>query len=259
MRFLCTLRKTFVKKNGGRNALATLILAGFALSSCGGSGESTNGGAGSRRFEVLFENIATNVPLVTSTGERLSIAFSPFVIAVHSSPAPFFTLSASAPANGLEAFAEDGAPQQFLSALQTVPGVSLIAFAATPVGQIGTSILTPGTSYRSVIQAEPGDFLSFITSYLQANDLVVSTPVSGVPLFDASGVPANANLTLGLQLIDIGTEQNEEPGAGPNQVVRQLSPNSGQTTNAPVGPVSDGFQYPSLGGTLRVTARPLEG
>lgn len=243
------------------------ILAGAALlSGCGGSSISTStngtgstpvGGNGTPRFEILFENIATTVPIVTSTGDRQSVAFSPFVLAVHESPNPFFQLGAIAPTNGLEAFAEDAAPGDFLTSVQSESGISLIGLAATPVGETSGSLLAPGQQYKVVLQATEGDSLSFVSSYLQANDLVVSTPPAGIPFFDANGTPLKGDLTGQLSLIDIGTEQNEEPGAGPNQVLRQSGNNVGTFESKPVAQVADGFTYPPLALTLRVTVNPL--
>ncbi|MBI4470263.1 MAG: spondin domain-containing protein [Acidobacteria bacterium] len=87
----------------------------------------------------------------------------------------------------------------------------------------------------------------------QSNDLFYSLGEKGIALFDALGKPLQGDLTRDLVLWDAGTEQNQEPGAGPDQAPRQRTPNSGPAENEPIHPVADGFMYPRTTEALRVT------
>ena len=59
-----------------------------------------------------------------------------------------------------------------------------------------------------------------------------------------------------MMLWDAGTEVNEYPGYGPNQAPRQTGADTGADENGVVqliGDVGDGFPYPSVLSTIRVT------
>ena len=60
-------------------------------------------------------------------------------------------------------------------------------------------------------------------------------------------------------MYDAGTETNEFPGAGLNQVIRQSGPDTGDEENGVVTDVSnvgDGFSYPAVSEIIRVTITP---
>jgi hypothetical protein len=69
----------------------------------------------------------------------------------------------------------------------------------------------------------------------------------------------SGDLTSRLHLWDAGTEVNQEPGFGASQAPRQMAPNTGASEKKPVRLVAetkDGFAYPAVAQTIRVTITP---
>lgn len=89
------------------------------------------------------------------------------------------------------------------------------------------------------------DRLSFATMFVQSNDLVYAPGDEGISLFNKY-TPISGDITSTLLLWDAGTEVNEEPGFGSNQVMKQSAPNTGGTEHNPVEKVNDSFTYPSV-------------
>ena len=87
----------------------------------------------------------------------------------------------------------------------------------------------PGGAYEFLVQAVDGDKLSFVTMFIPSNDWFY-TPTdadNSIDLF-VSGQPVTGEIAEGdIAIWDAGTEVDEEPGSGPNQVQRQESPNTG--------------------------------
>ena len=107
-----------------------------------------------------------------------------------------------------------------------------------------------------MVSAEPGSSLSFATMLVQSNDLFFAFSPGGLPLFDTSGEPIMGDVTDQVMLWDAGTEQNEFPGAGPNQAPRQPGPDTGTDEDGPVAAIDDAFDYPPTTDVLRVTITP---
>ena len=63
-------------------------------------------------------------------------------------------------------------------------------------------------------------------------------------------------MTPQIFLWDAGTEVNEEPGLGPNQGPRQMTPEAGVADHKAVAHVSDRFTYPRTAQVLRLTIAP---
>lgn len=239
-----------------------MTLIGYLLLviGCGGGG---GGGSGSQTFEVIVENIAlapnfAPEEFTTSTGVPLPVIFSSGAFVVHRNPAPIFTQGEPARQNGLESLAEDADPGPLLRSLQFVEGASLVGLVMTPVGEETGGALVPGKSYRSVIRAQPGESFSIALGFAQANDLFVAPQPSGIPLFDGTGAPVSGDFTSQFTLWDAGTEVNERPGEGANQIGTQPMANAGPAENGVVRPVDDGFSYPPITRVLRVTINPIE-
>jgi hypothetical protein len=107
--------------------------------------------------------------------------------------------------------------------------------------------------------AEPGDRLSLVTMFVPSNDLFYSPNEKGIALFDGEE-PVGGDLTSTIWLWDAGTEVNQEPGVGPDQVQRQSEAGAGPTEDAPVrliSSVNDGFSYPEDESVLRLTITPV--
>lgn len=192
---------------------------------------------------------------ISSSSDPVTLAFSPLVWAIHSNPYPVFTTGDPASAE-LQQFAEQGSVSAIADELQLEGGVSLVGIAQTTQNQ--QTVLRPGDKYTFMIAADNGNSLSLVSSFLQANDLFISLPDTGLALFDDSGNPISGDLTSSLTLFDAGTEVNEAPGTSANQAIRQTTPEAGTTENGVVAPVNDSFSYPSVPSMLRLTLTPVE-
>ena len=90
----------------------------------------------------------------------------------------------------------------------------------------------------------------------QSNDLFFAPDENGIALFSGSGTPINGSITGLIHLWDAGTEVNQEPFIGADQAPRQAAANTGAAENGvvlPIYAVSDGFSYPSVLSSLRMT------
>jgi hypothetical protein len=112
--------------------------------------------------------------------------------------------------------------------------------------------LLPGSSYSFTFPASKGHKLSFATMYVQSNDLFFGPSDAGLDLFNGDN-PVTGDVTSMISLWDAGTEVNENPGTGPNQPIRQSSPNTGPAENGNVMMVNDAFTYPTVDQTIKVT------
>ena len=243
-----------------RSSTPLLFAASALLAGCGGGGGgSSSSGSGRERFEVSIRNISSSNTLSTSQG-KAPVAFSSFILAVHraNSANPFFTLGSLGKVLGLEAFAEAGDPSTLLSSLQENGSVSLINLSSTPVGASGPALLGPGSEYKAVVEAAPGDAIAIASSFLDANDLLLATPDAGISPFLSDGTPVTGDFPNAFELIDVGTEKNEEPGAGTNQVLTQSSDSAGVSENEPVSLVNDGFRYPQPNSMIQLQIKPLQ-
>jgi len=91
--------------------------------------------------------------------------------------------------------------------------------------------------------------------FVQSNDLFYALGGDGIALFN-NGTPISGDLTSSVTLWDAGTEANEEPGIGANQVIRQSGVDTGPAdANTNVRLVNDSFTYPDTNEIIRVTIR----
>ena len=126
----------------------------------------------------------------------------------------------------------------------------------TPVGASQPGAATPGNAYEFTFHAGPGHMLSFETMYGQSNDLFFAPGGDGIALFNNNNQPISGDVTAQIMLWDAGTEVNEMPGSGSNQAPRQPAPNTGPDENGTVRTidnVNDGFTYPSVSSTIKVS------
>lgn len=182
---------------------------------------------------------------------------APGVWAVHSMTAPLFDAGAVDRGDGLEALAEDGDPAALAAATSGQAGVLSSGVFNTPVGAGGPGPAMPGGAYQFTFTASDGEYLSFATMLVQTNDLFFAPGTMGIPLFN-SGTPVQGDVTAQVQLWDAGTEENQFPGAGPDQAPRQAAANTGAAdATAMVRLVADAFAYPPTNALVRVTITPM--
>ncbi len=150
---------------------------------------------------------------------------------------------------GLEATAEDGDPAMLA---ESVEG----AAQAVPDGADGPGPAFPGSAYSFSFEASVGQSLSFVTMFVQSNDLFFAPDENGIALFDDMGHPVEGSVTGHVDLWDAGTEVNQEPGVGADQAPRQAGPNTGADEMGVVQLVADsgdGYSYPPTAALIRVS------
>ena len=135
----------------------------------------------------------------------------------------------------------------------------------TPVGASAPAPIFPGDAYEITFSAAPaitpgsGARFSFVTMFIQSNDLFYAFPPQGLELYDANGTPRTGDVTNELRLYDAGTEINEQPGTGVNQAPRQSGADIGTIENGIVRLIPDGtvgvagFSYPNTADVVRTT------
>ena len=251
-------RRTFLAGTAGAAAVAGLGAgSGFARSDDETMQETTT-------FAVRIENVSKKNTLETSAmgdAGKQAVPLSPGVWAVHTEPDTLFTAGEPDRGEGLEAIAEDGMPGMLAESLSGKSSVQSSGTFTTPVGAMEPAPIGPGGAYEFEVEAMPGDRLSFATMFVPSNDLFYAPDDRGIALFDGDE-PLSGDKTIAVGLWDAGTEVNEEPGVGPNQVQRQSGPDTGEDENGTVRlvtEVADGYGYPYVPEVLRLTLEPAMG
>jgi hypothetical protein len=178
-------------------------------------------------FRLQIENVSDNTALTSSDGTMQAVPLSPGVWVVHSAPDPLFTVGQPDRGEGLEGIAEDGDPAPLAAVLEGQANIIFSAIFNTPVGATTPSPIGPGGAYEITFSAMPDERLSFATMFVPSNDFFFAPDGDGIALFDANDMPISGNVTAQVPLWDTGTEVNQEPGTGLDQVQRQAAPNTG--------------------------------
>jgi len=215
-----------------------------------------------QRFTVTIECVSSATALETSAdgdAAEQPVPLSPGAYAVHTDEEPIFDAGKPARGNGLEAVAEDGIPATLFGVLDNQEGVGQSGPFAAPAN--GPPIM-PGESTEFTIQAQPGDRLSLVTMFIPSNDWFYALGgEEGLDLFDGHD-PIDGDVTEEVGLYDAGTEENQEPGVGEDQVQRQDGPNTGPEEDEPVRLVSDldeHYDLPDTEDVIKVTVEPAGG
>jgi hypothetical protein len=127
----------------------------------------------------------------------------------------------------------------------------------TPVGASEPGGAGPGSAYEFSVFAGENSRLSFATMFVGSNDLFFGTADNGLALYN-NGTMVTGDVTSEISLWDAGTEVNEMPGSGSNQPMNQSGPNTGMNENGTVRNITsvmDGFTYPMVSKTIKVTLR----
>jgi len=161
---------------------------------------------------------------------------------------PIFTEGMPDYGEGLEMLSEVGDPS---GVYNTLLGLGYeTGVYNTPDGAGGPAPIFPGESYSFMIQAKPGDYLSFASMLGKSNDLFFSPGDMGIRLFQGRA-PISGDITSHVMLWDAGTEVNEYPGAGIHQ-----GP-GGVDESENVMMVNDGFTWPTASQVIKVTITPM--
>ncbi len=195
----------------------------------------------------------------------LIVPLSPGAWTVHKEGVmPLFTSGEPDRGLGLEGIAEDGSAAELGGNLPSVAGVGTSAVFNTPVGTDAPGPIGPGGSYAFTVTAKPGYNLSLATMFVQSNDLIYTFEDKGLPLFK-DGAPISGDVTGYVFLYDVATEEDQFPGAGLDQVIRQSGPDAGapddddrvgRVTADGQTPAADGFVYPTTKSVIKVTIVP---
>lgn len=178
-----------------------------------------------------------------SSGTGLTAVFGPGVVVVHSpDEEPFFTLGQPDRGVGLESLAEDGNPLPLGNAL--VDSYPFVTVYGPGDATQGYSPIEPGGTTEFSVELVDDQVVSVAFMFSQSNDVFVHGT------FGQAG-----DVTSAFELLDAGTEANQEPGFGSDQGPRQVDVNTGEADpNRAVRVVDDGFTYPAIDAFLKVTA-----
>jgi hypothetical protein len=214
--------------------------------------------ADTMQFKVRIENISQPDILKSSTGASASLAFSPGVYVLHTQSGPVFMLGRVDNGMGLESQSEDGDPTMLSKSLNGKKGIISVGVFNTPVGKSDPGPIRPGDAYEFTFDVEKNSKtkLTIVMMWGQSNDLFYAPGPNGISLLDKKGNPVTGEITSQFQLMDAGTEVNQEPGFGPDQGPRQSGPNTGPAEKKPVGPVKDQYTYPEISKVLHITITP---
>ncbi len=252
-----------------RGFLAAAGAAGLGAAALGG--QQLVGRASAEIDETLtvrLENVSTGTTLqTTAEGDAAEqpVPLSPGAFAVHSYPAePIFSDGEPERNNGLEEIAEGGRPGRLAESVAGQNRVHQAGAFTTPVGADGPGPLLPGDTYEFEVDVTGSYYLSFATMFIPSNDLFYAPEPTGIRLTQArapaTGVSdvRTGDFTDAVGLWDAGTEVNQEPGVGDNQVQRQRGgggSNVGDVEREVVTPVSEinGYDYPAVSDVLELT------
>ncbi len=211
------------------------------------------------KFEVRIENVGNNESQPLPGGGGVPIPLSPGVWTITHGRNPIFKPGNYDRGLGLEHIAEDGNPTELGANLMGKYGVQSSGIFNTPVGAPGPQPAFPGQAFVFMVEAKPGEILSFATMYAQSNDWFYAPGFFGIPLFDFWGNPMSGNMTNYVGLWDAGTEVDQVPGIGPDQAPRQSAPDTGESEHERIWPPQDGFVYPPTGEVIKITITPMDG
>lgn len=200
-------------------------------------------------FSVSIRNIAAADALVTAAGDEVDVALSPGVWTIDAPEQRLFDPGIAA-TPGLELLAESGVPSELLVEAQARFSEAR-SFGGDSSSSYGDQPIMPGTRVDFGFRATEGQSLSLATMFGQSNDVIVATD-GAWPLFDEAGEPFVGRIVL--VYFDVGTEVNEEPGAGPNQAPRQQNTDDGEAEDEVITAFEtedrSGFVYPVLMSTV---------
>ena len=217
--------------------------------------------------ELALEGDPSVLEATMARNDGVFVPISPGVFAVHGVDVrPALKTGEVDRGQGLESLGEDGNVQQLSTTFSQNSELKKSGIFEIPDGANIAGNLGFGQRYSFTLDnVAPGDYLTIVVKMVQSNDIIYSTPEAGIPLFLDNGRPFNGNASRLMVGYDIGTEKNEYPGAGLNQPIRQLAPDTGgpdddntirRVITNDVDPSEDGFIYRPVGERVKVTITP---
>ena len=197
--------------------------------------------AESTKFNVRIVSATKNDTLKVPGAAAMRAPIAPGVFVVSSQMNSIFAVGKSAGQDGLENLAEDGNFEPLQKALE-----------ARFKDRAG--MFLPGMAFE--VTARPGDRLSFATMFVQSNDKFYGPKDGSIALFDLDGMPVSGDVTASVELLDAGTEADQQPGAGPDQAPRQKATGQGAAQGGLVTLANDGFAYPKTKEVIEVIVTP---
>lgn len=176
---------------------------------------------------AVTEAAGTYTITVTNTSEdnHSSTELSHLCNVNHNSGFSLFTEGAATRFAGLESLAEDGDGDPLRTAASVSGDTSQVGLAAKPAepGETFTFTVTPTAAFPLV---------SIATMVATSNDAFLAFPPGGVALLDSNNdlrpaADIQAEMNRVLTVWDAGTEANQTPGAGSDQIAINGAPNTG--------------------------------
>ncbi|MBL4849011.1 MAG: spondin domain-containing protein, partial [Planctomycetes bacterium] len=195
--------------------------------------------------------------------------FAPLFYALHQDGFELFEEGALAPL-GLETLAESGSPRDLVPAVSGDPLVTMAAAVTTTLQRPNAAPgpVLPGETFELRLDVSGAQRLSLASMIVQSNDWFLALSPGGLTLRDSTGAlrPSSelqAELRRTIAVWDAGTEEDQAPGAGSNQPLRQTTANSGpldaDDTVRRVADLSSDHEGLGAGGVASVTITPLGG
>ncbi len=209
------------------------------------------------RFIVRIENISSPEGQTASDGTKWPFALSPGMWVSHDKSVQLFKEGKPALANGLEAQAEDGNPEELVKSLVALNhSADHHGIFNTPAGADGPGPIGPGGAYEFAVNLSSDMKLSVVLMFGQSNDYFYAPDPEGMSLFDREEKPLSGNITYKFILWDAGTEMDQEPGIGSDQAPRQQAHNTGVDQHGKVHRAKESSFYYKTSDLFRVTVTP---
>lgn len=211
---------------------------------------------------VTIANVSAPGALQTTQGAQ-DVLLSAGVWSVHDLGAPLIDPGASAPA-GIELLAEEGDPTQlFADLMDAEQEGSVGTFGSRRPGEnYAENPLSPGEAVEFSFWAEGDQALSFGAMFGASNDVLVGLGDGDGVLIHELEVGETRDISSAVQLWDVGTERNEEPGVGASQPGQQMGVGAGEAEGGTVMAIDEvdvaGYRYPAVASFVRVTVERSE-
>lgn len=188
------------------------------------------------------------VLLARNIGSTDKVAhLSPGIFVIHTAADPLFTVGQLDRGQGLQQLAEMGKASILGDAVKASGTFATTGVFDTAVGAAKAGPIGPGGAFEFGFQAQMGEYLSFATMFGDSRDSFFAPDGNGIALFDSKGKPVSGDVTIHVQLWDMGTKVNEPPFVGKRTSADEKYPVQLLTDR------NDGYAYPATQGIIKVT------